>query len=153
MLVLLALVPGGTTRAEPPPAPPQQQGQAGGRACWAGEWTAPVQGQECRFTFTLELDAESGPVRGAFAWRLVRCPGLEQRAGDRGTERVLGRIEGASVRLRGTSVSDPTLLATDQYRLTLEGDTLRGSSRTNEGDWDGHVRARRTACAARSPDR
>lgn len=66
--------------------------------------------------------------------------------GSTGTERVTGSSGPRGAELRGVSVSDATLLATDVYRLTFEGDALRGTTRTNEGDWNGQIAGRRTSC-------
>jgi hypothetical protein len=123
------------------------------RVCWSGEWWQPEPGGECRFTFYLRLSGASGPVRGRFRWRLVHCPNLAGRVGDSGYENVAGRIDGGRMRLRGSSVSDSTLLATDVYNLVIEGDALRGSTRTNENDWNGRIVARRVPCGGRPPPR
>ena len=115
-------------------------------SCWSGQWSEPAGDGVCRFTFVLRLSSADGRATGAFAWRLVQCPGLDDRAGDSGEERVRGTTNGRNAHLAGTSVSDPTLLATDEYRLTFDGDRLTGTSRTNERDWNGRITGNRVAC-------
>jgi hypothetical protein len=114
--------------------------------CWSGQWREPAEGGECVFTFVLRLTAAGPSTAGAFTWRLVRCPGLEDRAGDSGVERVSGTSDAVSARLVGSSVSDPTLLSTDEYRLSFEGDRLTGTTGTNERDWNGRITGRRIVC-------
>jgi hypothetical protein len=142
-----------TTLFFPAPAalgePGDQPQPAQGPTCFRGEWSEPLEGGECAFSFELRLTSSSGRATAVFDWRLRRCPGLEGREGQRGVERATGTIGNNGVlTLTGRSVSDRTLLSTDEYRLVISGDRVSGLTRTNEGDWNGRISGQRVVCGS-----
>lgn len=89
-----------------------------------------------RFEFQLRLDVVESVATGEFLWKLASAPSgspHSKRIGHGGTETVKGTFapENRRFTLRGVRVSDPTLLATDQYDLLLSPDGQTISSDTD----------------------
>lgn len=113
---------------------------------YQGTWRGH-DGHAC--TFVLDLQVRGGDAFGEIDWTQTEAPpnsALASRIGDRGTEIVEGtyRQQDQHLELRGTAVSDPTLLGKDRYRLKLssDGKTISGTTR-DHGSWAGTFRGSR----------
>lgn len=115
---------------------------------WVGEWTAPSEA--VRFGFDIRLTAKSSGLEGRILWTLLSVPPghfLSARVNDSGQEFVHGTFNSSTreLHLKGTSVDDNTLLATDEYKLIISADnnTFDGRTRGNKGDWANEITGRR----------
>lgn len=111
---------------------------------FAVRWTEPGRAWVFDGIGTLRLEGRS--VVGEIVWTLVaydpREFDLASRVGTSAVEYVVGTYAPAEGRLdlHGQSVSDPTLISTDEYQLVLGADgTLVGRTLTNDRDWGGSL--------------
>jgi hypothetical protein len=107
---------------------------------WIGEWKSK---KGFHFSFAIDLEPAG---KGAIHWTLRAAPGsssLKARIGDAGTELVEWSWDAATreLHMTGTKVDDPTLLATDEYKLHVaaDGKTFTGKTKGNLGDWKNEI--------------
>lgn len=112
-----------------------------------GVWRDP--GEQIVFDFDLRLERSDTTLRGRILWTLVATPPghpLESRVNEIGTEHVTGTWDATTrlVTLKGTHV-DSSLLATDEYKLTVaaDGSGFTGKTRGNKGLWANEISAER----------
>lgn len=117
--------------------------------CFRGTWDESADYGVQRFAFRLRLTGPPDRVEGLLTWRQIEVTFDRAGNGQIARERVRGTRRGDVYDLRGVSVSDPRALALDHYRFTVRGDSLRGSSRTNENDWSSRMVGQRIDCAPR----
>ncbi len=110
---------------------------------WSGTWVGHDDGGY-RYKFRLHLNVQGEQCDGRFYRTMTATPPgapLSNRIGDSATEFVHGVFDRqrGQFRLKGDRVDDGTLIATDEYQLTIspasEGRSLVGKSRGNSGNW------------------
>jgi len=113
---------------------------------WRGTWSG-ADGYRYAFDLVVQRDRK-GTVDGHFDWTLLAAPEgskLALRVGDSGRELVRGAYDASRGRLvlKGYGVSDPVLLATDEYQLFVNhaGTGLMGQARGSGDAWRSEVRA------------
>jgi hypothetical protein len=112
-----------------------------------GVWRDP--GEQIVFDFDLRLERAGTSLSGRILWTLLATPPghpLESRVNEVGTEHVIGSWDPESrlVTLKGTHV-DSSLLATDEYKLTVakDGSGFTGKTRGNKGLWANEISGER----------
>lgn len=124
------------------PRPPIARG-------YLGTWRNP-EGAVYRFALNLEPGPQANSYRGFINWTLLEEGGfvyLAEQVGDSATEFVHGQYDPRTdtLALMGDSVSNPELIARDQYRFgfSLTRDTISGNTRCASGsEWDCTIRGR-----------
>ena len=107
---------------------------------WQGDWKSR-NGYHYGFAMQLRV-GESGAADGEISWQLKAAPPnshLANRVGDVGVEYVRGTFDRAKglANLNGYRVSDPTLLALDNYRFQIKSDQTTFIGMTKHyGDWE-----------------
>ncbi|MGZ5966048.1 MAG: hypothetical protein ACXWP4_00175 [Polyangiales bacterium] len=112
-----------------------------------GNWRDP--GEQIVFSFDLRLERADTTLSGRILWTLIATPPghpLSDRVNEVGTEVVVGEWDPQArlVKLKGTSV-DSTLLATDEYKLTIspDGSGFTGKTRGHKGLWSNEITGER----------
>lgn len=110
---------------------------------YRGSWRDPVE--QIVFAFDLRLERSGNNLKGRILWTLMATPpghALADRVNEVGTEQVVGTWDPATrmVKLKGTHV-DSSLLATDEYKLTIasDGASFVGKTRGNQGTWNNDI--------------
>lgn len=110
-----------------------------------GTW----EGEGHRYGFTMQLPVRDQNIDGSIVWTLLAAPAgspLASQINATGTERVRGRFDPATWQftLTGYAVDNPDLIGIDVYRFVVSPDglTIRGTTRTNAGDWSATLRGR-----------
>jgi hypothetical protein len=126
----------------------------GARALWS-RWTKPSPVLETvwhgtwksrggfTFDFAMQLRVEGDDqATGKILWELMETPAnsqLAKRVGEKATEFVVGRYDRVNgvAAVKGYRVSDPTLLALDNYRFRIRPDKVSFVGMTEyRGDWE-----------------
>ena len=115
---------------------------ARGTHTYAIRWTSPGTTWAYDGTLTLTVGG-TARVEGMFHWRLVSADAsstLQSRVGDTAVEQIAGTLDfwSETVEVHTSFISDPTLVGPASYRISLEGQTIRGTTASDDdGVWDG----------------
>ena len=106
---------------------------------WQGDWGSR---EGFRYSFSAQLYvATDDDVEGKINWQLTATPGehLSDRVGSTAAEYVRGSYDRKTklMTVAGYEVSDPTLIATDTYRLQIKPDGISfvGMTLHYTGEW------------------
>ena len=137
------------TQSNPPPVsaatpvyvPSRPASSPGG--VWTGDWSSP---SGAYFTLKVNLtDDGTGKVDGQIEWTMQRTRRPEKmgKIGMSAVEYVRGQYNPATqiLTMKGYAKNDPNnvLVMTDNYQLTLAGNSNLNGKARNGGKWDGKV--------------
>lgn len=137
--------PGSITNIAIPAAPPPVDPNLTATGRWSGEISYSYGAAfSAQADFT---DSGGGQVRGQIVWTVLRSknPRKKDKVGMSATELVQGTFDASSrvLTISGTSVSDPSLIIKDKYRLTMTPDGRSMSGASFGGKVPGRVTLRR----------